>query len=111
MLKFTTASARGTSSPVKRTAEAKQVLAAFTTIADTPDVCARPSVESTTPMDAANMDVVTAIRAAARLLVLSNPIAGELVGNRCLDGFCGIDVLLAAIDVTLPRLGDAASVQ
>src|ERR1700686_3026552 len=106
MLKFTTASARGTTSPVKRTAEAKQVLAAFTTIADTPDVCARLSVdaESTTPMDAANMDVVTAIRAAARLLVLSNPIAGELVGNRCLDGFCGIDVLLAAIDVTLPRL-------
>src|ERR1700674_645050 len=108
------ASARGTTSPVKRTTETKQPLTALTTTTDALGDWARPSVqENVAAPTAATTSIAraTAICVAGEFLALTNAIAGELVGNGRLDGLGGANIAIAAIHIAAAKLGDPAAVE
>src|ERR1700728_4103514 len=110
---FTIASLRGTTTPVNRTAEEKQAFTALTTRADTLAVCAPLGAHhNAAPLTAVTrMAFATATFRVPRGPGLSDAIAGELVGDGRLDGFCVIDIALAGGAVAAADLGDAAAIE
>src|SRR6516225_5367287 len=103
------ASARGTTRPVKRTAEAKQAFVALTT------ATARPGAWAAPGLDMKAVAAMRMIHAAARLLKndlpLFDAIAGELVSDFGFDRFCRLNVAIAAGHIAIAPFGDASPIQ
>src|SRR5215472_17205773 len=102
------ASARGTTRPIKRTTESKQVFPLATTTT-TPGAWAATGLQVRAAL--AKRIPPTTARCLESGLTLFDAIAGELVSDIRFDRFCRLNVAIAAGHIAIAPFGDASPVK